>query len=98
DGLATSPHLDAFAAESLRFAHARTVAPFTLPSHATIFTGLYPAVHQVTRQGRRLVPGVHPLLAEAFAQAGFATAGFTGGAFVSYERSEEHTSELQSRL
>src|SRR6185503_15775184 len=62
DGRATSPRIDAFASRCLRFAQARSVAPWTLPSHATIFTGLSPSVHRVTRLGRHLIPGVHPLL------------------------------------
>jgi len=98
DGERTSPRLDAFARDCLLFANARTVAPFTLPSHATLFTGLAPRVHQVTRQGRRLTRGLHPLLAEEFAAAGFATGAFTGGAFVSYEHGFHHGFDRYSIL
>ena len=98
DGEATTPAIDALAAESLRFANARSVAPFTLPSHATIFTGLVPRVHGVTRHGRRLVADVQPLLAVDFARAGYATAAFTGGAYLSYEHGFHHGFDRYSIL
>jgi arylsulfatase A-like enzyme len=98
DGQATSPSIDRLAAESLRFADARAVAPFTLPSHATILTGLAPRVHRVVRNGRRLQPDVHPLLAVEFARAGYATAAFTGGAFLSYEHGFHHGFDRYSIL
>jgi len=41
----TSPNLDAFAAENLKFEYALTAAPWTPASVATILTGLYPAAH-----------------------------------------------------
>jgi len=34
-----SPALDALAADGVRFAHARTTVPMSLPSHASILTG-----------------------------------------------------------
>ena len=44
----TSPRLDAFAASATRFVHAISSTPWTLPSMATLFTGLYPSVHGAT--------------------------------------------------
>jgi arylsulfatase A-like enzyme len=41
----TSPILDGFAAHATRFDLARATAPWTLPSHASLFTGLYPFEH-----------------------------------------------------
>jgi arylsulfatase A-like enzyme len=35
----TTPHLDALAAQGLRYARAYAAAPWTLPSHASLFTG-----------------------------------------------------------
>ena len=43
----TSPHLDAFARESVRFSRAISQDGVTSPSHASIFTSLYPMVHKV---------------------------------------------------
>src|SRR5262245_52920747 len=42
-----APHLDALAAESLVAAVAHAPAPLTLPSHASMMTGLFPFAHGV---------------------------------------------------
>jgi len=47
----TTPNLDAFAAESVRFEEAQSPVPVTLPSHASMFTGRYPAAHGVRYNG-----------------------------------------------
>jgi arylsulfatase A-like enzyme len=41
----TTPHLDEFAREGVLYKNAYATAPWTLPSHATIFTGKYTARH-----------------------------------------------------
>jgi arylsulfatase A-like enzyme len=83
----TSPEFDAFAARSLRFSQAFSTARKTAPSHASMFTSLYPTVHgvfmnDVTPDGQgshyRLAPEV-PTLAELLADAGFETVAWHGG-------------------
>jgi len=72
----TSPSLDGFAAGGTTFDRAFSTAPWTLPSHASMFTGLWP--HEMSADW--LVPlnsGV-PTLAEALARHGFVPAGFSG--------------------
>lgn len=44
-GLETSPFLDRFAAEATVFEEAVAASSWTLPSHASLFTGLYPQAH-----------------------------------------------------
>lgn len=44
-GRNTSPWLDAFAAQSTVFDRAIASSSYTLPTHATLFTGLYPKSH-----------------------------------------------------
>lgn len=44
---ATSPNLDGFAKEGLLFQNAYAAVPLTLPSHATMLTGLYPERHGI---------------------------------------------------
>ena len=44
---ATTPHLDALAGEAALFEQAVSPVPTTLPSHSTIFTGVYPQDHGV---------------------------------------------------
>lgn len=43
----TSPVLDAFAKENIKFNYAITASPWTPPSVASILTGLYPATHRM---------------------------------------------------
>ncbi|MBW2447056.1 MAG: sulfatase-like hydrolase/transferase [Deltaproteobacteria bacterium] len=76
DEQAHTPVLDALARDGVRFRHASSPTPLTLPSHASIFTGLDPHQHGVRANGRfRLAPGV-PTVAERMREAGFATAAF----------------------
>jgi arylsulfatase A-like enzyme len=42
---ATSPALEALAREATLYTRAQAAAPWTLPSHASMFTGLYPYEH-----------------------------------------------------
>jgi arylsulfatase A-like enzyme len=54
---ATSPELDRLALESVLFEQAFAAAPWTLPSHASIFTGLHPTTHGTGWQHPRLHDG-----------------------------------------
>lgn len=74
---AVTPQLDAFAADSVRFAQATTAAPSTLASHTTLFTGLWPHTHGVPRNDH-LVPDEAVLLQERLGAEGFQTAAFIG--------------------
>jgi arylsulfatase A-like enzyme len=68
----TSPAIDALAARGVRFADASSAAPWTLPSHATMFTGLYPSHHGVKDYSHRL-PAERVTLAEILREHGFQT-------------------------
>ena len=70
---ARTPHLDSLAARGVRFAHCDSSAPITLPSHATILTGLFPTRHGVRDNGTFALAADHTTLAERFAGAGFDT-------------------------
>jgi arylsulfatase A-like enzyme/Flp pilus assembly protein TadD len=75
-GAAATPALDALAARGVRYSFAHAHALVTLPSHASILTGLYPPQHGIRdNSGYRLKTGT-PTLAAALKQAGFATAAF----------------------
>ncbi len=74
-GPATTPALDALAARGTRFRQAYAAAPETLPSHASILTGLYPAGHGV-HENARVVPSGPALAAEELQRAGYRTAAF----------------------
>jgi choline-sulfatase len=70
-----TPAFDALAARGRRFRQAYATVPETLPSHASMMTGLYPAGHGV-HENARYLSGDHPVLAERLRQAGYRTAAF----------------------
>lgn len=74
---ARTPTFDALAARGTRFQRAFAPAPITLTSHASLLTGRYPPGHGGRHNGMAVSRDV-PLLAEALARAGFATAAFVG--------------------
>jgi tetratricopeptide (TPR) repeat protein len=73
EGVAT-PAVDALAAAGRLFRQAYATVPETLPSHASMLTGLYPAGHGVRENGRRL--GREAVLAERLRERGYRTAAF----------------------
>lgn len=75
---AATPSFAALAARGVRFAQAYATAPTTLPSHASMLSGLYPAGHGLHENGRRL-PDHVPLVTERLRELGYATAAFVSG-------------------
>lgn len=83
-GRRTSPVIDRFAREeAVVFERAFAQAPYTLPSHMSMLTALYPEAHgvlmPVDNDGIVCLSEKVTTLAEAMQAAGFATAGFTDG-------------------
>jgi arylsulfatase A-like enzyme/Flp pilus assembly protein TadD len=76
-----APVLDRLAATAVRFTAARSAVPLTLPSHATVLTGLMPPAHGVRENGIDALNGAHKTIATALKPAGYRTAAFIG-AFV----------------
>lgn len=76
-----TPNLDALAAEGVLFENATTVAPITLPAHASMFTGAYPFEHGVRDNGGYYLEPEHTTLAERLREEGYPTGAFVG-AFV----------------
>src|SRR5262252_8947023 len=74
-----TPALDAFARDATRFTAAVSQVPLTLPSHATILTGLHPARHGVRTNDGFHLPASVPTLAESLKTRGYDTAAFIGG-------------------
>jgi choline-sulfatase len=71
---AKTPVLDALAARGTRFVRCDTAAPVTLPSHATILTGLFPPRTGVRDNGTFVLPERVETLAERLAAHGYDTA------------------------
>lgn len=76
---AATPTLDALARRGVRFADAVAHAPLTLPSHASLFTGLTPARHGIRNNPEFVLDDSVPTLAERFRAAGYETAAFVSG-------------------
>ncbi len=80
----TSPEIDAFAADAVRFEDCRAPSPWTKPSVASLFTSLYPTQHACVQTREILVPEAETL-AEVLRSSGWRTAAFTDNPFVSPE-------------
>ncbi len=70
----TTPTLARLGTEGARFEHAVSAAPWTLPSHAAMFTGRW--LHEQSTGWKEPLDGHWPTLAEALTAAGYATGGF----------------------
>jgi len=81
----STPNLDRLAAKGLVYRQAYAPAPWTLPSHATLLTGVGPAEHGVGLHGRMALPDTLTTLAERLSEAGYATAGFSENPVVSHD-------------
>ena len=99
------PRLDAVAADSLLFEQAWSSAAWTLPSHATLLTGLHPPEHGAIDVDLRLASDA-PTLARHLRDAGYRTAAVSEGTFVSarhgldfgFERFDEGSRDLDETL
>ncbi|MFT7464148.1 MAG: arylsulfatase A-like enzyme [Pseudohongiellaceae bacterium] len=79
----TTPHLDEFSQSAVVFDEALSVSAYTLPSHATMLSGLHPLGHGVVHPGNALDSESLPLIAKVLQQRGWATGAFTGGGYLS---------------
>jgi arylsulfatase A-like enzyme len=75
----TTPNLEILAQGGIRFDQARAAAPWTLASHATLFTGRWP--HELGSRWMHPMRDGVPTLAEYLGSSGYATAGFVGNTF-----------------
>jgi len=83
---ADMPHLDRLAREGVMFDQATSVAPLTLPAHASLFTGLFPPRHGVRENVAPPLAADHLTIAEALQARGFATAAFVGSVVLDADR------------
>jgi arylsulfatase A-like enzyme len=74
----TSPNLSRLARQGIAFEKARSTAPWTLPSHASMMTGRW--THELSTGINRPLDGTHVTIAEYLASNGYATGGFVGNA------------------
>lgn len=77
-----TPRLDQLARQALVFEDMSANAPYTLPAHASLFSGQYPSVHAVEDEGVPLAPARSPILARILAERGWRTQAFTAAGFL----------------
>lgn len=77
----TTPNIDALASEATLFEDAQSVTSWTLTAHASLFTGLYPSAHHVTRPKDRL-NDTYRTLAEILSERGYQTAAVVSGPYL----------------
>jgi arylsulfatase A-like enzyme len=73
-----SPNLDGLAALGVTFTKAVSAAPFTTPSHGSIFTGQPVSRHGAYHQYKSAISNSTPTLAERLREAGYLTAQSAG--------------------
>lgn len=78
----TTNHIDDLAREGVLFENAVSVSPWTLPSHASLFTGVPPSVHR-TNALERSLPNSLQTLAETLSNAGYRTIGMSANPWFS---------------
>ena len=76
-----TPAFDRLAREGVLFEQAVSVAPLTLPAHATMFTGKFPPEHGIRDNGGFFLGDEQETLAEILKGRGYRTGGFVS-AFV----------------
>lgn len=81
DGVDFTEHIDELADSSIVFENAVTQAPWTLPSHASMFTGQYPWEHGTT-QARSYATGDEETFIGALGEAGYTTAAITPNVWI----------------
>lgn len=79
----TTPNLERLAQRGVVFNRAYSTAPWTLPSHATMFTGRYS--HELTADWVIPLNREAPTLSEAFRSGGYQTAGFVANPYYTQE-------------
>lgn len=78
----TTPRLEEFARSAVRFDRCVSPSPWTVPAHASLFTGLYPSAHGTEGDNPILAAG-RPLLATLMQRAGYRTEGISSNVWIS---------------
>ncbi len=79
----TTPHLDTLAQDGIRFTHAATTVPLTLPAHCSMLTGTTPLAHGVHDNSNYRLDDSKTTVAEILRDAGWRTAGIVGAMVLS---------------
>ena len=81
----TTPNVDQLAREAVLYKNAYAASSWTLPSHASLFTGMYPSKHGAANSSETRsilkLSDKNTTLAEVLSQKGYRTAGIIGGPY-----------------
>lgn len=77
----TTPNLERFAERCVLYELAISPSGWSLPTHASLFTGLYPSKHGAHEQHKLLAPD-HPTLAEILRAHGYRTVAICSNRYV----------------
>lgn len=92
----TTPGLNRVAAQAMVYKYCFAPSTWTLPSHASLFTGLYPSEHGCINYLNRLTDDFFAL-AEILQQMGYKTVGLTSnGLIYSFRRGFDEMFQMQS--
>jgi arylsulfatase A-like enzyme len=89
----TTPALERLAASGVVFEHAFSAAPWTLPAHASMFTGLPP--HRIAADWTEPLEDGPPTIADVLRRAGYRTGGFVANRFYVSRESGLHRGFLR---
>ena len=101
----TTPFIDKLTEEGVLFEKCISPAAWTLPSHASMFTGLYPSTHRAD-DGNYFLDNTHQTLAEALKNRGYLTLGYSRVPWVSsitglsrgFQKFEEYFFKTSNKL
>lgn len=79
----TTPHLRALASRGVRFDRAYGTGSWSLPNHASLFTGLTTERHGA-HDAHNYLDAEHPTLAALLAERGYETVGFSGNPWLGH--------------
>ena len=80
-GRPTTPAIEALGRDGAVYLRAYTPSPWTLPAHASLFTGLYPSAHGADSGNLRLDASL-PFLARRLRDAGYRTQAYVANPWV----------------
>ena len=81
-GLPTTPVFDELARDGALFLDASAPGTWSLPSHASLFTGVFASVHGATEE-HRVLSAERPTIASMLSNAGYQTVAFTANPWIS---------------
>lgn len=81
-GRQTTPNIDRIAREGMLFENAVSPSPWTLPAHASLFTGMYPSAHGCHEKHKFLSPDLDTL-PRMLQRCGYRTIGISSNTWIS---------------